>query len=493
MLVPKRISLTLAAIIFISVVVVVFATTYGAGKNDPAKTDNPSNGEKIKVFRRKDQRAQPPNAGEITYLRRQRAKEEREVEDKIPKHVPIKIKLKADKEKAFKDMGNENWQRDFELEVTNASNKPIYFLELLISYPEVISELGHRVGVPLRYGRTDFMNTGTLAVPADVPIPPGGSYLFTIPESDQRGWLAHKTKEHRRDPKKIEIRFAQLDFGDGTGFEGLSAEPYPHKKDTWSTAPCREGLMLVAGKGGTSETQTPLYSNLRDSLFGATTGRFSAGFLFLGAPFDPGDLCCPGTPNGCEHVKRSTSGCVCGVAATTVSVACSDPAGACSMDFEQDRYCEFDTACPEWYMDKGACATGTPTPEPSPAPSPSPSPSPTCDPATKPNNSNCQCADAGGGTVDWACGCADGSQPADHYRIPDNYGCPGNKYNDRECCVCIELDHTCANSDCHWDTYFCECVDFVGTPCAAATPTPFTDIQPGGDGNGDKGCVDYYW
>ncbi|PYS44957.1 MAG: hypothetical protein DMF71_01750 [Acidobacteria bacterium] len=264
MLVPKRISLTLAAIIFISVVVVVFATTYGAGKNDPAKTDNPSNGEKIKVFRRKDQRAQPPNAGEITYLRRQRAKEEREVEDKIPKHVPIKIKLKADKEKAFKDMGNENWQRDFELEVTNTSNKPIYYLSLLIDYPDVISERGHKVGAPLDYGRTDLMDFKIPPELSDVPIPPGGSYIFKIPESDQKAWKQHKAHGNWRDPKKIEILFVQLNFGDGTGFNGLSAESYPYKRDKLSNVPCREGPSQVVAKEDTSETQGLVPSRLRD-------------------------------------------------------------------------------------------------------------------------------------------------------------------------------------------------------------------------------------
>src|SRR5437867_2968462 len=243
MLTPKRIGLTLAATVFTSLVVVIIATTYGAGK-----TDNPSQGDKIRVLRRKDQRNLRPTAAEVANFRRQQAKEEREVEDKIPKHVPIKIKLKADKEKAFKDMSNENWQRDFELEVTNTSNKPIYFLELWISYPEVISELGHRVGAPLRYGRTDFMNSGTLSVPTDVPIPPGGSYLFKIPESDQKGWMAHKIKENRRDPKKIEIIFVQLDFGDGTGFDGVSAKPYPYEKDKSSSVPCRQGPAQFVGR-----------------------------------------------------------------------------------------------------------------------------------------------------------------------------------------------------------------------------------------------------
>src|SRR6184192_3807346 len=109
MLTPKRISLMLAITVFASLVILIIATIHGEGQ-----TASPSNGEKIRVLRRKDQRDLRPTAAEVVNFRRQQTKAEREVEDKIPKHVPIKIKLKADKEKAFKDMDNENWQRDFE-------------------------------------------------------------------------------------------------------------------------------------------------------------------------------------------------------------------------------------------------------------------------------------------------------------------------------------------------------------------------------------------
>src|SRR5947209_4753818 len=62
--------------------------------------------------------------------------EERVLEDTIPKHLPIKVKIKKEKEKAFKDLKNEKWLRDFELEVTNTGDKPIYYLGLLIVLPE---------------------------------------------------------------------------------------------------------------------------------------------------------------------------------------------------------------------------------------------------------------------------------------------------------------------------------------------------------------------
>lgn len=231
MLTPKRAALMLAAIAFVSSLVVIIATVQ-AGKN-PA----PSEGDKIKVFRRKSERGARPNAAEVANFKRQQGKEEREVEDKVPKRVPIKIKLKADKEKAFKDMSNEDWERDFELEVTNTSSKPIYYLELLVSFPEILSERNHPIGVPLEYGRQDFMDFNVRPQPADIPIPPGGSYIFKISDLDQEAYKWHRAHENRRDPKKVEVLFVQLNFGDGTGFNGISAAPYPYQR-TSSNIPC---------------------------------------------------------------------------------------------------------------------------------------------------------------------------------------------------------------------------------------------------------------
>jgi hypothetical protein len=169
------------------------------------------------------------------------SKDQREVEDKIPKHVPIKVKIKAEKEKAFKDLKNEKWLRDLELEVTNTSGKPIYFLELWVVFPEVIAEDGHKVGIPLRYGRIEFIDFDTVPLPSDMPIPAGATHIFTIPENNQRGWEWHKNKENRPDPKRVEIIFVQLSYGDGSGFNGTDAKPYPYKREQSSSGPCREG------------------------------------------------------------------------------------------------------------------------------------------------------------------------------------------------------------------------------------------------------------
>ena len=173
------------------------------------------------------------------------SKQERQVENKIPKQVPITIKLKREKEKAFKDLKNEKWLQDFELEVTNTSNKPIYFLELFVVLPEVLAEDSHSVAIPLRYGRVDFIQFDTIATANDQPIPPGETLTFTIPEGNQKGWAWHKSKENRPDPTRVEIVFVQLSFGDGSGFNGTGATPYPHKTAQSSNNPCREDLALL--------------------------------------------------------------------------------------------------------------------------------------------------------------------------------------------------------------------------------------------------------
>jgi hypothetical protein len=220
---PKRLSLLLAATVFVSVVVVILATTRGEG-----------------------QTAKP--GGEIAGFRSQQQKEERQVEDKIPKHVPLKIKLRAEKEAAFKDLKNDLWYQDFELEVTNTSDKPIYFLELWVILPEIISENGKRVGIPLRYGRADFIQFNTLPIATDIPIQPRETYTFTIPEKYQRGWRTHKVGENRPDPRKVQVTFTQLSFGDGTGFDGGDAMPYPYKRDQSSNDPCRKGPNRIPDK-----------------------------------------------------------------------------------------------------------------------------------------------------------------------------------------------------------------------------------------------------
>src|SRR5205807_3746633 len=148
---------------------------------------------------------------------------ERQVDNEIPKHVPIKVKLKAEKEKKFKDLGNADWVRDFELEVTNNSDKPIYFLEFLLELPETVSENNNPIAFSLRYGRIDFIHFNTRPTDTDVPIQPGETHNFTIDEKWVRGWEHGRTRLHLSDPARVKLLFVQLAFGDGSGFNGTGA------------------------------------------------------------------------------------------------------------------------------------------------------------------------------------------------------------------------------------------------------------------------------
>jgi hypothetical protein len=178
--------------------------------------------------------------------------EERELEDKIPKHLPIKVKIKKEKEKAFKDLKNEKWLRDFQLEVTNTGDKPIYYLRLLIVYPEITVPNGaDNMGFSLTYGKRElFYITETKAEPDDIPIKPGETHVFSLSEIKVQSWERFRQRENKPDPKKLILKFQLLSFGDGTGFWGNEGMAVPHPPDTKSSLDrCKPGTNLNDSSG----------------------------------------------------------------------------------------------------------------------------------------------------------------------------------------------------------------------------------------------------
>ena len=234
----RILSLTILTLIIASAFVLL-ATRYSK-----SEASFPAEEKTLKVLRRKGQLKLKPTAREMASYNKnmqEEKKEERELENKIPKHVPIKVKVKSEKEKAFKDLKNDNWLRDIELEVTNTSNKPIYFLAIWVVLPEMVNPNGHPDGFSLRYGRIEFIDFGILTTSTDIPIQPGATHTFTIEEKYRRGWEAHRIRENKPAPKKVEIKFVQLNFGDGTGYNGTDGMPYPYRRERSSNGPCREG------------------------------------------------------------------------------------------------------------------------------------------------------------------------------------------------------------------------------------------------------------
>src|SRR5215213_1699807 len=159
--------------------------------------------------------------------------EERELEDRIPKHLPIKVKIKKEKEKAFKDLKNEKWVRDFELEITNTGNKPIYFLSLIITLPEITApyQIGpdeNKMGFSIHYGSRHLYNIETRAGPDDISIKPGETYVHKFSDLEVEGWELFRKRENKPDAKKLMLDFQILSFGDGTGFWGNDGMAVPH-------------------------------------------------------------------------------------------------------------------------------------------------------------------------------------------------------------------------------------------------------------------------
>jgi hypothetical protein len=143
--------------------------------------------------------------------------EERELDDKIPKHLPIKVKVK--------NLNSEKWTRDIEIEITNTGVKPIYYLRLGLLFVDVKGESGNDLSFTFRYGRPELYVIENRANPEDIPIQPGETYVIRSPQGLVAGWEKFRAKYKKSHPKKLAIEFHALNYGDGTGFETLGGLP----------------------------------------------------------------------------------------------------------------------------------------------------------------------------------------------------------------------------------------------------------------------------
>jgi hypothetical protein len=163
-------------------------------------------------------------------------KEEREVVDKIPKHLPIKVKVK--KPEKLKDTKNEDWLGELELEVTNTGTKPIYFLDIYVHMPDVFAPNGLNFAYVFSYGRGELIAMDEPVRPGDVPIKPGETVVLKVHKDDAEGWKRGRAKGEMTNPKKLEFFFNVLNFGDGTGFVGSDGSPLPERKEHGANATC---------------------------------------------------------------------------------------------------------------------------------------------------------------------------------------------------------------------------------------------------------------
>lgn len=151
------------------------------------------------------------------------SRNERLLENKVPMDLPFKIRMKKEKEKSFKDLKNDNWLREFELELTNTGDKPIYFFYLTLVTDVRVG--GERLVFPLTYGRAELGDIVTKAAPDDVPIQPGETYVLKVHSGSIGAWERGVHAQRFPQAARLGAEFQELSFGDGTGYFGN--HPYP--------------------------------------------------------------------------------------------------------------------------------------------------------------------------------------------------------------------------------------------------------------------------
>jgi hypothetical protein len=319
-------------------------------------------------------------------------KEEREFKNTIPSHLPLKVNLK-NAERA-KDLKNEKWLDDLELEVTNTGSKPIYYLYMLLSLPDTKHDSGFKMAFQLRYGRVELVDLTEPIRPDDIPIRPGETYSFKVPEDNLEGWKLFKSRRKVPAPPKVELKLQLLNFGDGTGLAGPEGVPLPNKIGQGSKAACKEE------KGNNTPIMTVM--NAPPSLVQTLISQVS--YLSSPVDFTPAsfllpkpanvsskysasnskpmrDICCPsGVPPGCSFLKLQNVTCQCGEQQVVNSASCSDPFGVCAIaDWSTISCRDQGTGTVELFChiaEFGSICTGPASPTPTPTPTPSPTPTP---------------------------------------------------------------------------------------------------------------------
>jgi hypothetical protein len=148
--------------------------------------------------------------------------DERKFINKVPAHIPVKVKLRN--EQTFKKKENKNWARELGVEIKNTGAKPIYYIYVIFNLPDFTLG-GIPVGLRVKYGRPELAFLETPLEPEDVPILPGETITLKIHENQVRGYETLRDREGRDDARKVELQMQYINFGDGTGFSGMRGEP----------------------------------------------------------------------------------------------------------------------------------------------------------------------------------------------------------------------------------------------------------------------------
>jgi hypothetical protein len=115
-----------------------------------------------------------------------------------------------------KNLQSETWPNDLEIEVENVSDKPIYFINAALIFPDDPAPNGES-GIILKYGESENMDVGRIAETEDEHLDAGKRVSLVVDTIYKKGLLV-KQKQTPENLKRLEFSFDIVSFGDATGF-----------------------------------------------------------------------------------------------------------------------------------------------------------------------------------------------------------------------------------------------------------------------------------
>lgn len=154
--------------------------------------------------------------------------------------MPLKVKQIRNLQKE-----DDGWFRELEIEVENVSDKPIYYIDVVVEFPDIpapppqlradgSTPSRSTTGFWLSFGPPRLGDVKNLAMPDDVALKPGETYVFKIPEQWVKGFESMKRMNYfpPEAANKMELEFTTISFGDGTGYIIGQRRVYPKKKNS---------------------------------------------------------------------------------------------------------------------------------------------------------------------------------------------------------------------------------------------------------------------
>jgi len=225
-------------------------------------------------------------------------KKEREVEDRVPKHLPIKVKVKN--EQSLKDLKNKKWARELEVEVKNTGDKPIYYVHVEIVMPEIVINGGELV-LMMAYGRKELAYPDVPIKGDDIPILPGETVALKVPEGTLKAFEEFRDADKvYADPTKVKIVVNAVNLGDAyyMGRDGQLMPPVPKKRSATEQRPAGDSTVC---KPESDDGEEPdLFGSLLKTSYSLQPASFLRANFFRPAGLQNPALCVT-----CAAVKAS--------------------------------------------------------------------------------------------------------------------------------------------------------------------------------------------